>query len=91
VLSSIGRTDMMFVYPNHTDIKIKKLNPNSAISTNIPNGLRGMREIKGIVLIAKASPKIMSESDSIRGLSIRGLVRFDVSSKEESTRLITPS
>ena len=84
MLSSIGRTDIMLVYPNHTDIKIRKLNPNSEMSINIPNGLPGSREIMGMVLIARASPKMMSDSDSIRGLAIRGLVRIIISSKEES-------
>ena len=69
----------MFVYANQTEIKIKKLNPNSRRSTNIANGLAGIREISGIVLIANASPKIMSESDSIRGL-----VRVLSASKGES-------
>jgi hypothetical protein len=69
----------MFVYANQTEIKIKKLNPNSRRSTNIANGLAGIREISGIVLIANASPKMMSESDSIRGL-----VRVVPASKVES-------
>ena len=58
----------MFVYPIHTEIKIRKLNPNSATSTNIPSGLVGSREINEIAPIDRASPKIIltnSESDSI--------------------------
>jgi hypothetical protein len=79
MLSSIGRIDITFVYANQTEIKIKKLNPNSRRSINIPNGLVGIREISGIVLIANASPKIRSESDSIRGL-----VRVVTASKMKS-------
>ena len=77
--SSIGRTDIMFVYPNHTEIKIRKLNPNSEMSINILNGVTGTREIREIAPTDSASPKIRSESDSIRGLGL-----FAVSSKEES-------
>jgi hypothetical protein len=69
----------MFVYANQTEIKIKKLNANSRRSINIANGLAGIREISGIVLIANASPKIRSESDSIRGL-----VRVVIESNWES-------
>ncbi len=69
----------MFVYANQTEIKIKKLNPNSRRSINIANGLVGIREIRGIVLIAKPRPKIRSESDSILGL-----VRIVTASKEGS-------
>jgi hypothetical protein len=68
VPSSIGRADIMFVYPNHTEIRIRKLNPNSARSINIPDGLAGIREIREIVPIERASPKTIltnSESDSI--------------------------
>ena len=79
MLSSIGRIDIIFVYANQTEIKIRKLNPNSEMSISIPNGLAGIREIRGIVLIAKARPKIRSESDSIRGLG-----RDVTASKEES-------
>lgn len=79
MLSSIGRIDIMFVYANQTEIKIKKLNPNSRRSINIANGFAGIREINGIVLIANASPKIRSESDSIRGLA-----RVVAASKVES-------
>jgi len=74
----------MFVYSDHTEIKIMKLNPNSEMSIIIPNGLAGSREIRGMVLIARASPKMISESDSIRDLAIRGLGRTIVPSKEES-------
>jgi len=75
----------MFVYPNHTEIRIRKLNPNSEMSINIPNGLAGSREISGIPLIAKASPKMMPERDSIRGLAIRGLDRT-IDSSERNRR-----
>ncbi len=72
----------MLVYPNHTDIIIRKLNANSETSITIPKGFAGSREIKGTVLIANASPKMISESDSMRGLWIRGLDSFVISSKK---------
>jgi len=70
VLFSIGSTDIMFVYPNQTEIKIRKLNPNSAISINILNGVAGTREIREMAPIDRARPKIRSESDSIRGFGL---------------------
>ena len=72
----------MFVYPNHTEIKIRKLKPNSAISITILNGVPGTREIREMAPIDNASPKIRSDSDSIRGLG-----RLKVSSKFESELL----
>jgi hypothetical protein len=76
----------MFVYPNHTEIKIRKLNPNSAMSINILNGVAGTREIREIAPIDRVSPKMRSESDSIRGLG-----RFMISSKGEPQLVTVPS
>jgi len=73
VLSSTGRTDIMLVYPIHTDIRMRNPKPNSEMSTSIPNGFWGSLEISGIVLIARASPKITSERDSILGREMPGL------------------
>jgi len=39
--------------------------PNSKISTIIPKGLGGSLEMRGTVVMANASPKMMSERDSI--------------------------
>ena len=76
---SNGRTDIILVYLNHTEIRIRKLNPNCAMSINILDGVSGMREIREMAPIDRASPKMRSESDSIRGLG-----RFAFSFKERS-------
>ena len=69
----------MCVYANHTEIRIRKLNPNSKMSINILDGVSGTREISEIAPIDRASPKMRSESDLIRGQG-----RFVCSSKEGS-------
>jgi len=60
----------MLVYPTHTDIRMRKLKPNSARSTRIPTGLAGSLVISGMLLIARARPKMMSDNDSILDLAI---------------------
>jgi len=52
---------------------MRKPKPNSEMSTIIPNGLAGSLDMRGTVLMAKASPKMISESDSILGREMRGL------------------
>ena len=84
--SSNGRTDIMFVNPNHTETRIKKLNPNCEMSINILDGVAGTRETREIAPIDRASPKMRSESDSMRGLG-----HFMFSSKEGSQLVTIPS
>ena len=50
---------------------MRKLNPNLARSIKIPKGFAGSLEINGILLMARARPKMISERDSILDLAMR--------------------
>ena len=84
VLFSTGRTDIVFVYPIQTEIRMRKPKPNSEMSRIMPNGFAGSLEMRGKVLIANASPKMTSESDSILDRDIRGTDVVVFSSKVKS-------
>ena len=84
VLFSTGRTDIVFVYAIQTDIRMRNPKPNSEMSTIMPNGFAGSLEMRGIVLMANASPKITSERDSILDREIRGTNDAVFSSKVKS-------
>jgi len=67
---SKGSTDIILVYLSQTEIRITKLTVNPTISLLISAGLPGGLLIRDSAPIESASPKIMSERDSIRGLGL---------------------
>ena len=67
---SKGSTDMTLVYRSQTEINITKLTVNPIISLLISAGLTGGVLIRDSAPIESASPNIISERDSIRGLGL---------------------